>query len=93
MNLEERAAELARRTGVRVDQALALARAGSLDLFAFQGVVDAVVEAELKRGECRAEDAASRRGEIEQALADLAAAGETPGAERSLPPPDRPPRR
>lgn len=93
MNVEERAAELARRTGVRVEQALALARAGSLGLFAFQAVVEAVVEAELKRGECRPEDAPFRRGEIEQALADLAAAGDAPDAERRQPPPSPPPRR
>lgn len=74
MNLEERAAELARRTGIRVEQALALARAGSLDVLTFERIVDAVVAAELQRGECRPEHAAARRQAIEQALADLAAA-------------------
>ncbi len=73
MNLEERAAELARRTGIRVEQALALAHAGSLGVVTFARVVDAVVEAELQRGECRPEDAPARRQAIERALANLAA--------------------
>lgn len=92
MEIEKRAAELARRTGVRVEQALALVRAGSLNLFTFSAIVDAVVEAELRRGECPAENAAARRREIQDALTQLAAAGETPGEERPpLPPNQRPP--
>jgi hypothetical protein len=79
MEIEKRAAELARRTGVRVEQALALVRAGSLNLFTFTAIIDAVVEAELKRGECRAENAAARRREVQDALTQLAAAGETTG--------------
>lgn len=73
MNLEERAAELARRTGIRVELALALAHAGSLDVVTFERIVDAVVEAELQRGECRRDEAPARRQVIEQALANLAA--------------------
>lgn len=91
MEIEKRAAELARRTGVRVDQALALVRAGSLNLFTFPAIVDAVVEAELKRGECPAEGAAARRREIQDALTQLAEAGETRGGERPPSPPDRRP--
>jgi hypothetical protein len=94
MDLRRRAEELARRTGVPVDRAVALARAGTLGPVAFERLVEAAVEAELRRGECGPEEVDARRRAIEAALAELAAAGEArddarPEGEADRPPPRR----
>jgi hypothetical protein len=93
MDLQRRAEELACRTGVPVDRAVALARAGTLGPVTFERLVEAAVEAELRRGECGPEEVDARRRAIE-ALAELAAAGEArddarPEGEADRPPPRR----
>lgn len=92
MDLHKRARELARRTGVRVEHAIALARAGRLgDLLAFERLVDAVLEVEVRCGECAPDQAAARREGIRRALEELAAIlpGDDPA---SADPEQRPPR-
>jgi hypothetical protein len=91
VDLARRAEELARRTGVPVDRAIALVRAGTLGVVEFARVVDALVEAELRRGECGPEEVGARRRAIEAALAELATAAAAP-ADPPKRAGDRPPR-
>ena len=93
MDIVERVEELARRTGTPIHRMVGRARAGELQgLFAFERLVEALLEVEVRRGECPSDQTDRRRHEIERTLTELAAEAGEPAAEKRVEEDGTPPR-